>query len=485
MCNYGLTLEDSASDLSVVASGCKDQGVALPVKVGIDSVVVKPGQLKRRKPASSTPATALASKDGSSFTWDDVAKHNTKEDAWIVVKDKVYDVTEFGKSHPGGRVIFEFAGRDATDVFSAFHSPHAWSLLRKHVVGQLKDASHEGAGFVADFRDLKAEFMREGLFKSSKLYYVWKLASTSGIILAAIGLLYLAPSSLLAFFVAAVAMGLGLQQAGWLSHDFCHNQVFNSRALNVALGYTTGNFMQGFSVYWWKHKHNTHHALPNQVTPGGEAPVDPDIDTLPFLAWSEEQLVAAKKRGDKHLGMLRYQDRLLWPLLLFARMSWCEQSVEYAVACFEESTLLGVVEVGLLAVHYGWLAGSACCLLGLMKGLAFVAAAQMFGGLFLGYVFIQSHNGMEVYSDNKDFATSQLVSTRDIAPGLWNDWFTGGLNYQIEHHLFPKMPRHNLGRTASRVRALCEKHDLPYESVGMIEATRRVVRHLAQVGSLV
>ena len=88
---------------------------------------------------------------------------------------------------------------------------------------------------------------------------------------------------------------------------------------------------------------------------------------------------------------------------------------------------------------------------------------------------------LQVYSTDKDFVTAQIVSTRDISSGLFEDWFTGGLNYQIEHHLFPSLPRHNLGRVQRDVQALCEKHALLYESCSIAEGTRRVLKRLAEV----
>ena len=55
------------------------------------------------------------------------------------------------------------------------------------------------------------------------------------------------------------------QQCGWLAHDFLHHQVFTNRSINNACGLFFGNFCQGFSVAWWKDKHNLHHAAPNEV----------------------------------------------------------------------------------------------------------------------------------------------------------------------------------------------------------------------------
>ena len=186
-----------------------------------------------------------------------------------------------------------------------------------------------------------------------------------------------------------------------------------------------------------------------------------------------------------------------------------------------------------LLVHYGWYLGLVFSHLSVAKGLLFVLMTQMICGFLLSIVFVQSHNGMEVYSSEKDFVTAQVISTRDIAPGLWNDWFTGeyglstlscmcqmlsasvttvylnytkvciqlmhnhgqaqlveshhafagGLNYQIEHHLFPTLPRHNLGKVQQKVQELCEKHGLHYENCGMAVGTVRVLQRLADVAS--
>ncbi len=180
---------------------------------------------------------------------------------------QVYDVTEFGRKHPGGNVIYKFAGRDATDAFSAFHSPAAWSTLRTHLVGVVaegqvwggvvdeytidahKQTPHhisqsETTPVVADFRALRSELMREGMFRANGLYYTFKTASTLAIFIVSYALLWMYPSMPLAVALSAAGVGLGLQQAGWLSHDFLHNQVFTSRKLNLFAGYVLGNVLQ-------------------------------------------------------------------------------------------------------------------------------------------------------------------------------------------------------------------------------------------------
>ena len=86
---------------------------------------------------------------------------------------------------------------------------------------------------------------------------------------------------------------------------------------------------QGFSTGWWKAKHNTHHAAPNELAPGGGAPVDPDIDTLPLLAWSEGMLDAMASPAARRL--LRAQQYYFVPILMLARLAWAHQSAAHAL----------------------------------------------------------------------------------------------------------------------------------------------------------
>ena len=235
-------------------------------------------------------------------------------------------------------------------------------------------------------------------------------------------------------------------------------------------------------VAWWKHKHDQHHACPNELDGDTATPLDPDIDTLPLLVWSPAQLAAS--RGPR--ALLRSQHHYFVPLLLAARLAWAQQSVAVAVDLVRSPKTRGrgVIETGGLALHYAWTVGAPIACLGVAGGLAHALTAQLVAGLYLALVFVQSHNGMEVYSSVLDWMTAQAVSTRDVVSTPWTDWFTGGLNYQLEHHAFPGLPRHALGSIAGDVKTLCEKHGLAYESVTMPVATSRVLQHLADVAAL-
>ena len=112
------------------------------------------------------------------------------------------------------------------------------------------------------------------------------------------------------------------------------------------MGYFLGNIVQGFSVDWWKTKHNTHHAFPNEIHEDSTTPSDPDIDTVPYLSWSKEQAKEAPK------FLLKFQAYFLFPLLAIARMNWCKESMWHTLGFADGKLRIG--EAFFLSLHYIW-----------------------------------------------------------------------------------------------------------------------------------
>lgn len=167
-------------------------------------------------------------------------------------------------------------------------------------VGQLNEDSDITASgvsrtsqksFQEAYRKLGQDLRREGMFDASPMYYVRKVTEVHALLGVSALLAYNSNGSYLAVLASSVFCALMMQQAGWLSHDFLHHQVFEDRRLGNFVGLWLGNFLQGYSVSWWKDKHNSHHAVPNLITSSpGAKDGDPDIDTLPLLAWSRSML---------------------------------------------------------------------------------------------------------------------------------------------------------------------------------------------------
>lgn len=420
--------------------------------------------------------------------------------AWLAYKGKVYDVSGW-EEHPGGSVIFTHAGDDCTDVFTAFHPSSVVKDLEKYYVGILDDSTDincnklrrdEQKEFENAYRELRAKMITMKLFKASPVYYTFKVLSNFLILSASIALATLT-DSLFINMIGAVMLGLFWQQCGWLAHDFLHHQVFKNRYYGDLMGILIGDVCQGFSVQWWKTKHNSHHAVPNlhESSPDA-ADGDPDIDTMPLLAWSVKMAEQARNSSVGRF-MITWQQFFYFPLLLFARLAWAHQSWVFVFGGFGQHSVKGAANdrkqmkfpilerVGLIC-HYGWLL-LIMSRMPILNGIMYFIVGQLSCGLFLATVFGLGHNGMSVYPANErpDFWKLQVSTTRNITSNWFVDWFCGGLHYQVEHHLFPSLPRHNLKKAHALVESFCKSRGVTYYETDMVTGTMEVLRHLSQV----
>ena len=451
------------------------------------------------------------SKATAKFTWAEVKKHNNPADAWMVYKDKVYDVSGWYE-HPGGAVIFTHAGDDMTDIFAAFHAPGSQNMMKKFLIGDLIPESVEHKDdrqreFEKGYRDLRSKLVMMGMFKSNIWYYIYKQASNMSMWALSMALMYFSDNVGVQLF-AATFMGLFFQQCGWLAHDFLHHQVYRNRRYGDLTGLFWGNLMQGFSVQWWKNKHNGHHAVPNlhnssAISQDG----DPDIDTMPLLAWSLKQaqsyreLQADGKDSAFTKFMIRNQKWFYFPVLLLARLSWLNESFKtaYGLGASTENAALEMKAKGLqyplgekvfIALHYAWVvafvSGYGRFSVGYSIGLFLLMTCSC--GFFLAIVFGLGHNGMAVYDADArpDFWKLQVTTTRNITgghgfPQWFVDWFCGGLQYQVDHHLFPGLPRHNLKKTHDLVKSFCKEWGVKYHEADMYDGTIEVLQCLDNV----
>ena len=324
----------------------------------------------------------------------------------------------------------------------------------------------------SDYAALSRQVRQAGLLARRPRYYAWKITLTA----AALALGWAAFAVIgdswwqlgdAVFLAAAVA------QTGFLGHDAGHSQVFRTRRANAVLGVACGNFGTGVSYGWWAGKHSRHHANPN--TEGA----DPDI-AIGALAFSAAS--AQSGRGILRL-VFRYQAYLVIPMLFLEAFSLHASSVRTVAgrACRNRAW-----EATMLAAHFAVYLGAVFFVLSPVKAVAFILVQQGLLGFYLGCSFAPNHKGMPILaaSDKTDFLRRQVLTSRNVRGGWLTDFALGGLNYQIEHHLFPSMPRPNLRRAQALVAEFCASRDVPYAQTSLLGSYVQVLGHLAAIGRL-
>jgi fatty acid desaturase len=143
------------------------------------------------------------------------------------------------------------------------------------------------------------------------------------------------------------------------------------------------------------------------------------------------------------------------------------------------------IELGLMAAHLILYFGALFLIMSPGKAIAFAALHHALFGLHLGSVFAPNHKGMEMPDADTNWGhlEKQVLTSRNVKGGLVTDWMMGGLNYQIEHHLFPSMPRANLRFAQPIVEKYCERIGMPYLNTGVVESYRMGLGHMHEVGS--
>ena len=322
----------------------------------------------------------------------------------------------------------------------------------------------------SEYAQLSRRIRQAGLLDRRPRYYAWKIAVTAVLLAAGWAAFVLVGDSWWQLAVAAY-LAVMFTQVGFLGHDAGHRQILRSRKANYVIGVLHGNLGIGLSYGWWVSKHNRHHAHPNQ--PGA----DPDV-SLAALAFTSDQAGAA--RGLFRL-LFRFQAWLFFPMLLLEAVSLHVSSIR-AVA--SRRTWYRAWETWLLALHAAAYLTAVFLVLSPVKAVVFIVVQQGLFGLYLGSSFAPNHKGMPILdaSDSTSFLRRQVLTSRNVRGGWLTDLALGGLNYQIEHHLFPSMPRPSLRRSQGLIREFCQGQGLPYCETSLVASYAQALRHLNAVG---
>ncbi len=323
-----------------------------------------------------------------------------------------------------------------------------------------------------EFFELAQRVKDAGLMERGAQSYIGR-AVVLVLAFAAAGTLLAVLGSSIWQLAVAVLFGVLFTQVAFLSHDAAHQQVFDNGRKNAWLSLMVGNGIVGLSYGWWAQKHGKHHANPNVI--GKDGDIAPG--TIAFVP----EDAAARNTGIAGWFVKR-QGWFLFPLLLFFGLV-----LHYnAVATVVQSKKLKhrKVEAALLTVRLIGFPALVLWLLGPWLGLAFLAVQVAVFGVYMGASFAPNHKGMPLIpKDSKvDFLQRQILTSRNIRGGRLIDWGMGGLNYQIEHHLFPRMASANLHKVQPLVKEFCAERGITYTETGLMESYGIVIRYLNRVG---
>jgi len=324
---------------------------------------------------------------------------------------------------------------------------------------------------ISEFAALMHTIRDAGLLRRRRTFYFITFGViTLAMVAAWVGFALLANTWYL--LLIAAAMGILFTQYAFITHELAHRQVFESGKVNDFAGRIMADLVVGISYSWWMSKHTRHHANPNTVDK------DPDIET--------DFIIFQKDKATGLTGITKFmahrQGYLFFPVLMLEGINLHRHAF---VTVFSkgkvdkralEIVLLTVRNVGYVAVLFTFMP--------LGMAFAFLGVQLAIFGLYMGASFAPNHKGMPILPrDTKvDFLRRQVLTSRNIRSGHFMNHFMGGLNYQIEHHLFPNMPRPSLRRAGEIVREYCASKGIVYTEVGLLTSYGIVVHHLNEVG---
>jgi fatty acid desaturase len=329
-------------------------------------------------------------------------------------------------------------------------------------------SSNPGSSFTALTRSLQDL----GLLRRSYGYYWTKLVGSLVALVAWVTAFIWVGNSWWQL-VSAVVFAVLMSQIAFLGHDAAHRQMFRSGKWNDWISLILANLFVGISYGWWRSKHNRHHANPNKEG------ADPDI-ALSALALTPER--ASRDRGPLMRWLVRHQGWYFFPILLLEGLSMHREGVQQVISRGRVERRW--FEMIFLTIRFGGFVALVFLVLPPGKAVVFLAVELAVFGLYLGSTFAPNHIGMPLVSPRLklDFLRRQVLMSRNIRGGWWLSIFMGGLNYQVEHHLFPSMARPHLRRARPLIAAYCAAQGVPITQTTLWQAYRSVINYLNTVG---
>ena len=447
--------------------------------------------------STSTPlAPTNDNSPGKVFSGVEIASAARAGSRWIIIDGEVFDVAPLFApgAHPGGvDVLTSVVGGDATDPFYNSHpSRGRKAMLVPYRIGVQSDWSVTPS--TAAYRALRAELEASGVLSSggSLPYYGASTARVTAFAAIALGCILGGSSSAIQILGAAM-LGIFWQQLAFVGHDLGHNGVSGLRSTDTIRGIICGPMLTGISFSWWKATHNAHHVATNSAT------CDPDVQHMPLLALSSHFFQSLWSTfHHKRMGFggcaratVARQHIFFYPLMFFARWNLYFQGV--ARLALGEATWMMALEALALTIFFTW-NGLLVAAVGraeetLLAAWAVRGAYLLISNGVAGILHIQisvSHFSQPTIKtracdENVSFLEAQLAGTLNITLPSAADFIFGGLQFQVEHHLFPRLPSEKLRALMPHIKALAAAHSLPYNETSFFEANAKLYRSLRDI----
>ncbi len=320
-----------------------------------------------------------------------------------------------------------------------------------------------------DYLALREQLEKRGLLNKTPWYYVRNI-SLLIIFLTAAWTTFYTFESIYVRMAIIIALGFICVQIGFLGHDAGHKAISNKQAVNNIIGHISMTLVNGVSWSYWSNRHNAHHKDPNHVDE------DPDVNYL-IASFNKEQ---AEKRNKFVRWLIKRQTFFFVPMHFLTAFSMLVNSIIHTIkeSRFGEITLLALhlsawIVVPGIFIGFGWAA-------------LFYTIATLLRGMYFSMVFVPNHAGMPMLNPETklSFAEKQIITARNITPSRFADIFFGGLNYQIEHHLFPNTSRKHLRACSEIVKEHCKQNKVRYEEVGFFKCYKDVLSHVHKISKI-
>lgn len=322
-----------------------------------------------------------------------------------------------------------------------------------------------------NYAAIKKRVVAEGLLDRRYLYYVIRGSVVAAAIAGVwVGFAFVGNSWVQVAFAAA--LGLVLTHVAFLSHDAEHRQIFRSGKANDWLAICLGGLVLGMSAGWWKRKHTRHHVNPNKID------ADPDIEPSIIRFYPEQP----REHGKIMTFLSERQGWWFFPILPLEGLNLHVQSARTLLS--RQPMKHRGVELAMMGSR--WAAYVTVLFVVLSPGIAatFIGVQLAVFGVYMACSFAPNHKGMPIVPREMtlDFFRRQVLMSRNIVGSKLITFAMGGLNYQIEHHLFPSMPVANLHRARAIVKPFCREQGVPYTETTLLKSYGIVVRYLNDVG---